>query len=128
MKFSHQLIVSSEDIDEHKHVNNVAYLRWVQDVAVAHWEAEASFDLQSMFTWFVLRHEIDYKGRAFEGDLVTAETWVGKATRIKCERFSRILRDEEVLVEAKSIWCLLNSETQRPTRVTEELRAMFKML
>ncbi|MEJ7701119.1 MAG: thioesterase family protein [Pyrinomonadaceae bacterium] len=37
MKFSHSFRVSTEDIDAQGHVNNVAYVRWIQDVAVAHW-------------------------------------------------------------------------------------------
>lgn len=36
MKFSHSFLVSAEYIDEHGHVNNVSYLRWIEDVAVAH--------------------------------------------------------------------------------------------
>ncbi len=127
MKFSHSFCVQVSDIDEHKHVNNVAYLRWIQEVAVAHWEAVASKEILDVYTWFVLRHEIDYRNRAFEGEEITATTWVGEATKIKCERFTEIRRDEDILVEAKSIWCLLNSKTQRPTRITDELRKPFGM-
>ena len=29
------------DIDEQNHVNNTVYLRWVQEVATAHWRATA---------------------------------------------------------------------------------------
>ena len=34
--------VEPAEIEEIGHVNNVAYLRWVQEVAVAHWEPIAS--------------------------------------------------------------------------------------
>ena len=50
-----------EDIDEQNHVNNTVYLRWVQEVATAHWEAIASSEAQEGIGWVVLRHEIDYK-------------------------------------------------------------------
>ena len=127
MKFSHSFQVQESDIDEHKHVNNVAYLRWVQDVAVAHWQNVASDEARESFTWFVLRHEIDYKNRAFEGDEITATTWVGKASRIKCERFTEIKRNEDILVKAKSVWCLLNTESGKPARISDELRQLFGM-
>lgn len=127
MKFSHSFRVQKSDIDAHNHVNNVAYLRWIQDVAVAHWQEEASAEQQEKFTWFVLRHEIDYKNRAFEGEEITATTWVGKATKIKCERFTEIKRGEDILVLAKSIWCLLDRATNKPTRITSELRDLFEM-
>jgi acyl-CoA thioester hydrolase len=127
MKFSHSFQIQKGDIDEHKHVNNVAYLRWIQDVAVAHWFAAASSEQLKFYTWFVLRHEIDYKKRAFEGEEITAVTWVGGATKIKCERFTEIKRGDEVLVKAKSIWCLFEAETNRPAKITDDLRSIFGM-
>ncbi|MEY2440425.1 MAG: acyl-CoA thioester hydrolase, partial [Verrucomicrobiota bacterium] len=45
------------DIDGQNHVNNTVYLRWVQDVATAHWEALASEEAQKAMGWVVLRHE-----------------------------------------------------------------------
>ncbi len=66
--FSHTFRVPKSDIDVHQHTNNVAYLRWIQDVAVAHWQTAASAEMQEQFTWFVLRHEIDYKMPSFEND------------------------------------------------------------
>lgn len=127
MKFTHSFQVPKSDIDVHRHVNNVAYLRWIQDVAVAHWFAAASSEQLEFYTWFVLRHEIDYKKRAFEGEKITAITWVGSATKIKCERFTEITRGDEILVKAKSIWCLFESENNRPTRITNQLRSIFEI-
>ena len=34
--FELRRVVSSEDLDEMRHVNNVVYLRWVQEAAIAH--------------------------------------------------------------------------------------------
>src|SRR2546430_11296039 len=66
------------DIDEQNHVNSAGYLRWVQDVATAHWRAVASPDAQENIAWVVLRHEIDYKAPAIVGDEVVLRTWVAK--------------------------------------------------
>lgn len=126
-KFSHTFLVQKSDIDEHNHVNNVAYLRWVQEVALAHWQAEVTIETQEKYAWFVLRHEIDYKKPAFENEDITATTWVGKATKVKCDRFTEIKRGDEILVQAKSQWLLLNAKTKKPTRITEELIKLFQM-
>src|SRR6058998_3694673 len=83
------------DIDEQNHVNNAVYLRWVQDVATAHWRAVASPDAQENIAWVVLRHEIDYKAPAIVGDEVALRTWVGKATRLTFERFTEIRRNRD---------------------------------
>src|SRR5438046_632241 len=89
-----EMIVSvlPEDIDEQNHVNNTVYLRWVQEVATAHWRAVATADAQENIGWVVLRHEIDYKTPACVGDEVALRTWVGKSTRLTFERFSEIRR------------------------------------
>jgi acyl-CoA thioester hydrolase len=81
--FEMTIAVEPSDIDGLGHVNNVVYVRWVQDVAVAHWRAAAPHAEQEKLRWVVLRHEIDYKQAARLGDRIVARTWVGTATRIK---------------------------------------------
>ena len=119
--------VLSTDIDELGHVNNTVYLRWVQDVATAHWRAIASPAMQETIAWVVLRHEIDYRAPAMLGDEVLLRTWVGHATRLTFERFTDILRtnDQLQLSKARTIWCPINPKTNRPTRVGAEVRAQF---
>ncbi len=121
MKFSHSFRVSAADIDANGHVNNVAYVRWIQDVAVAHWFSKASDEMQKNFSWMVIRHEIDYKKQAFENDEITVETYVGEPTRISWERFTEIKRGADLLCKAKSNWCLIDRQTSRPTRITPEM-------
>jgi acyl-CoA thioester hydrolase len=124
-----EMIVSvlPADIDEQDHVNNTVYLRWVQDVATAHWRAVASPEAQMTIGWVVLRHEIDYKAPAALGDEVILRTWVGKATRLTFERFTEIRRnrDGELLSEARTLWCPINAQTSRPVRVSADVRAQF---
>lgn len=127
MKFSHSFKVLPEDIDAQGHVNNVVYVRWIQDVAVAHWFAVTTEETREKFTWMLTRHEIDYKKQTFENEEVTATTWVGTATRITCERFTEIKRGEEILCEARSIWCFIDRETSRPSRITSEIKEIFQM-
>jgi acyl-CoA thioester hydrolase len=127
MKFSHTFLVDAADIDEQGHVNNVSYLRWVQNVAIAHWREAASDRQQASYTWFVTRHEIDYKKPAFENERITAATWVGEMKMATCERFTEIRRDEILLVQAKSVWCLIDRKTSRPVRITAELKELFQI-
>jgi acyl-CoA thioester hydrolase len=119
--------VAAPDIDGQGHVNNTVYLRWVQDIATAHWEAIASRAAQETIGWVVLRHEIDYKSAALPGDEVILRTWVGKATRITFERFTEIRRksDAQLLAQARTLWCPINSANGKPIRVSAEVRAQF---
>ena len=117
------------DIDEQNHVNNTVYLRWVQEVATAHWQAIASSDAQEGIGWVVLRHEIDYKAPACLGDEVVLRTWVGKATRLTFERFTEILRssDRQLLSKARTLWCPINAQSGRPVRVPVDVREQFSI-
>jgi acyl-CoA thioester hydrolase len=119
--------VQSADIDEQNHVNNTVYLRWVQDVATAHWRALASTDAQSSIGWVVLRHEIDYRMPGNLGDEIVLRTWVGQASRLKFERFTEVRRkvDKVLLAQARTLWVPIDVRTGKPTRVSSELRSQF---
>ena len=121
--------VAPADIDQLGHVNNVTYLRWVQDVAAAHWRFVAPAADQQKILWIVLRHEIDYRHPALLGDTIAARTWVGGATRIRFERHTELLRssDRALLAKARTMWCPIDAETFKPTVVSGELRACFSV-
>ncbi|HEY8559951.1 MAG TPA: thioesterase family protein [Pyrinomonadaceae bacterium] len=125
MKFSRAFRVSPEDIDEQGHVNNVAYVRWIQDAAVAHWFSVASEEIREKYTWMLTRHEIDYKRQTFENEEVSVTTWVGEPTRVQWERFTEIRRGDDLLVKARSVWCLIDRKTLRPARIGEEFKEWF---
>ena len=121
--------VEPSDIDRMGHVNNVVYLRWVQDAATAHWTATAAPEDQASLLWVVLRHEIDYLRPALLGDSIKARTWVGPASKLKFERHVEILRasDRVVLARARSLWCPLDSLTMKPVAVSAQVRARFSI-
>ncbi|HEV8592188.1 MAG TPA: thioesterase family protein [Pyrinomonadaceae bacterium] len=125
MKFSHSFNVAIADIDEQGHVNNVAYLRWIQDVAVAHWRNSASEEQLAKYSWVTVRHEIDYKKQAFENEEITAITWIGEWKHVTCERFTEIHRGDELLAKGRTIWCMIDRETAKPARITKELIERF---
>jgi acyl-CoA thioester hydrolase len=126
-RFEMVIPVLPGDIDEQNHVNNTVYLRWVQDIATAHWRAVASPKAQKSIGWVVLRHEIDYKGPATLGDEVVLSTWVGEATRLTFERFTEIRHksDARLLSQARTLWCPIDAQTGRPVRVSADVRAQF---
>jgi acyl-CoA thioester hydrolase len=125
--FEIRVRVRPEEIDELGHVNNVHYLRWVQDAAVAHWRALAPKEDQERFLWVVLRHEIDYRHAAKPGDELVVRTWVGGSTRISFERLTEIRRaaDGQVLAKARTLWCPIDARTRRPVQVSARVRELF---
>ncbi len=51
-----------DDIDIMGHVNNAVWVRWMEEIATAHWMSLAQADDIARYVWVVTRHEIDYKG------------------------------------------------------------------
>lgn len=121
------LDVQDGEIDPLGHVNNVVDVRWIQDVAAAHWRALASAAQQAATAWVVVRHEIDYKRPALRGDRVLARTWVGSATRAVFERHTEILRESDrgLLARARTLWCPVDPGSGRPRDVGAEVRRLF---
>jgi acyl-CoA thioester hydrolase len=124
--FEQPITVTADDLDELHHVNNVVYLRWVQDIATAHWTAIAPLDALESVAWVARRHEIDYLAAATLGEELVARTWVGTAEGLTFERLTEIRRaDGQVVSRARTLWVPIDRRTGRPRRVTEEVRALF---
>lgn len=126
-RFELPLAITPADIDELGHVNNVVYVRWVQDVATAHWRAAATPAQQDAIAWVALRHEIDYKHPARLGDAVAAQTWVGQAESVRFERHVEIIRvtDGKVLARSRTVWCPISRTTGKVVRVGDDVRQAF---
>ena len=128
--FEQKRPVQPDDLDVMQHVNNVRYVQWIQDIAEAHWRNQAPDKIQQQFIWVVLSHFIEYKNPVFLPDEVQIRTYVGEASGPKYDRFVEIWKPQEdkLCVKAKSVWCLLDAKTQRPKRVTAEIRQIFEEL
>jgi acyl-CoA thioester hydrolase len=125
--FELPITVQEQDIDQLGHVNNVVYVRWVQEAAIAHWSVLASAEERARLLWVVIRHEIDYKHPALLNDAIVARTWVGKAEGLAFERDTEIVRrgDGKLLARARTLWCPVNAKSMRPTEPGDEVRARF---
>jgi acyl-CoA thioester hydrolase len=127
IRYDHPVLASEADTDANGHVNNVVYLRWVQEAAAAHWTAVAAADVRAAVSWVVVRHEIDYKRPAFPGDALVARTWVDAVTAATTERYCEILRGEggELLAKSRTIWCAIDPRTGKPRRIDPRVRTYF---
>jgi acyl-CoA thioester hydrolase len=125
--FELSFTAAPEHIDELGHVNNAVWVQWIQQMAVAHWDAVAEPAHRDSYFWVVVRHEIDYLRAAHEGDAVTARTWVGEAPQ--GARFDRFVEftgaDGKPCVRARTVWAILDRATRRPVRVPQEVVAPF---
>jgi len=118
------ITVASEDIDELNHVNNIVYLRYVQDAAIGHWKTVPQ-EIAAQIIWMARRHEIDYLKQAFLGEELVAKTWVDDFVGVKSIRHCEIMRGEDILARSVTHWISLDAQTLRPKRITEEIVMQF---
>lgn len=123
--FSIEIVALPADIDELNHVNNVVFVRWVQDVAIAHWMSTSNAKLRDTYSWMLLRHEIDYVGQAFLGDRLVGTTWVGEAKGATFERFVVLKKDVKVITKSRTVWALLDAKTLKPRRIDQAMNELL---
>lgn len=127
--FTHEIGVPSSAVDGNGHANNVEYVRWMQDAAVAHADAAGctAATRDAGATWVVRSHHVEYRRPAFAGDRVRVETWVADFRRAFSLRKYRFVRaaDGTVLAEGETDWVFVDVRTSRPRTIPPEIAAMF---
>jgi len=129
--YYHQLAVQSEEIDGLQHVNNVAFVKWMQDAAIAHssaqgWDAERY--RESGTAWIVRTHFVRYLQPALKNDSIVVQTWVVNVRKVTSLRRYRVFResDRKCVAEAETDWAFVSRERQLPVRIPIEVRQAFE--
>lgn len=125
--------VGEEVIDGQGHVNNVAYVEWMQSAAVAHsaaqgWPGSRYRELGR--GWVARSHKIEYLQPAFAGDRIVVRTWVATMRKVTSVRRYHMFRtsDETLLAKAETTWAFINFATRQPVRIPREITDSFVLV
>lgn len=131
--YLHEHTVRDDEIDVQGHANNLRFLHWMIDAAVAHstvqgWSHNDYVRLGA--AWVVRSHQIKYLQSAYAGEAVVVRTWVASMKRFSSVRKYRIIRrhDETLLASAETEWVLVNLETRALAPIPPELTASFTIV
>lgn len=133
MEAIHQfdILVAGDVLDGNRHVNNVVYVKWMQEAAIRHSDASGCSRLtdERGAIWVVRTHRIEYLRPALEGDIVTVQTWVADFRKVISLRKYRFLRakDKAVLAQGETDWVFLDAKTGRPASIPDEIRNSFQI-
>ena len=121
------LQVRPEHIDENGHVNNAVWVRWMEDLATAHWMRDADPAHVNAYAWVVTRHEIDYRGNIGLGDSVEGVTEIreGPSGARFDRHFAFTDASGKAVVRAKTTWAMVDRRTGRVMRVPADVSAPF---
>lgn len=125
--FEKLITVSSGDLDELNHVNNVRYVQWVNDVAKEHWLQEATPEMLGNYIWVVLKHCIEYKNAAFLNDVIKLKTYVIMSKGVTSTRVVEFYNNttQKLLAKSEINFCLINVQNNRPARIPQDISSLF---
>jgi acyl-CoA thioester hydrolase len=126
--YTKTLIIPSTAIDGNGHVNNVAYVQWMQDIALEHYAAIGGIEAQGAdATWFIREHRIEYFLPAFESEEIEIRTWVENVRRVQSLRQYEFVRvsDGKTLVKGETNWVFVNAQNGRPLAIPDRVIACF---
>ncbi|HET6595095.1 MAG TPA: acyl-CoA thioesterase [Anaerolineales bacterium] len=126
--YSRSFTISKEAIDENGHANNVAYVQWMQDIAVEHYASIGGIEAQGKdATWVVREHRIEYLLPAYAGEEIEIRTWVENIRRVRSLRKYEFVRksDGHVLVRGETDWVFVDVKTGKPLLIPDKVSNVF---
>ena len=128
--YSKGFTVPASAIDVQGHVNNLAYVGWMQDVAIEHsaavgWPMQRYLELGA--GWVVRSHFVEYLRPAFADEPLSAHTWVPRFDQRSTPRRYLFLRDTDrtVLARAETTWVFVDLASGRRRPIPTELLEAF---
>ena len=118
------------ECDAYGHVNHANFLRYMQEAAMDA-SADAGYDLDRYTAlhrqWWIRETEIDYLRPLTYGQTVIVKTWVKDFHRVRSRRAYELREAEsgEIVARAHSDWVYLNTDTNRPVTIPDDMIAAF---
>lgn len=117
--FEKQIKITEEYIDLNNHVNNVQYVKWVEEIAAEHWDSvKHKLDFPDDI-WMLLDHHIQYKKQVYLGDLITVKTYPKPPEGIRQPRKVEFYCNDVVVVDSLTLWVFIDKNTQKIKRLDE---------
>ena len=127
--YSKTYVIPASAIDENGHVNNVAYVQWMQDIAVEHYASIGGVQPTQLIgaTWVVREHKIEYLLPAFVNEEIEIRTWVENVRRLRSLRKYEFIRrsDGKLLVRGETDWVFIEAKTGAPRAIPQEVFKVF---
>ncbi|MDJ0751947.1 MAG: acyl-CoA thioesterase [Ardenticatenaceae bacterium] len=129
--FSCSLAVEWRDVDPNRHVNNAAYLSYIENAA---WQMCVQYGwtpqrmVEHNFGIVARRYRIEYLAPAWMGDQLQITTWVSDGRRATAVRHYEVRRaaDQKLLARARALWVWVNLQTGLPIRIPRDFWEDFQ--
>lgn len=130
--FRRRFVVPADAADQNGHVNNVVYVRWMQDAAIRHADDSGGTAAATAAggAWLVRSHKIEYLSPAYPGDSIEVSTWVAGFGRARSLRRYTFVResDSRLLAKGETEWVFVARASGRPRAIPESVRKCFAVV
>ena len=123
--------VTTADLDELGHSNNVCYLRWLERCAWEH-SAAVGFDVAAMlkidYAMVVRDVRMQFLLATFAGDTLHVADWLSRCdARLRATRHFQVVRasDQVTVMRAEIDYVCIKISTGRPRRMPPEFVAAY---
>lgn len=128
--YEHPVVAESDDIDANGHVNNVTYVRWMQDAATNHSGSAGATAavVREGATWVVRSHRVEYLRPVMESDRLSVHTWIEEVEHVRSTRRYRFLResDDREVARGETLWVCVDVSSGRPRAIPESVLECFR--
>jgi acyl-CoA thioester hydrolase len=118
--FEKQIVVTEDYIDGNNHVNNVQYVKWVEEIAGEHWDSVKDTLGFPNDIWMLLDHHIQYKKQVYLGDIITVKTYPKAPEGIRQPRKVEFYYQDQLVVDSLTLWVFIDKETQKIKRLESD--------
>ena len=131
--YSWRFPVPASAIDAIGHVSNLAYVAWMQEVAIQH-SASAGWPIERYqaigAAWVVRSHFVEYLRPLFLGDPLAVHTWVPRFDQRAAPRRYLFLRESDCceVARAETAWVFVDLVSGRRRRLPDELLEAFRAM
>ena len=131
--FDQIIEVKETDLDALGHVNNVVYVQWMQDVALAHSTAlglDLSAFLALKHAMVASEHQMKYRKACVHGETLILRTWLGELNALSSVRHYVFYRpaDGEIVFQAQTRWVCVEIATGRVKRLSPTFTQAYQPL
>ena len=129
--FTRRFPVPADAIDVNGHVNNLAYVAWMQEIAIEH-SAAAGWPLARYqgigAAWVVRSHFVEYLRPLFPGEPLAVHTWVPRFDQRAAPRRYLFVResDRREVARAETAWVFVDLATGKRRALPPELLTAFQ--
>jgi len=130
LSFTYTFTVPASAIDENGHVNNIEYVRWMQEAAIAHSESVGAVGATAAHggMWVVRSHQIQYRRPAMVGDVIEVRTWIADCRHVSSRRKYEFHRpaDGTLLARGETDWVYLDMATLQPVAIPQDIQDLYR--